>query len=466
LTVAVSGVLWRAITLAGFGVTVTLPTGTGITVTDDVPDFPSLVAVMVTGVGLAATPVTTPVLDTVATAVLLEAHVITRPVTTVPFKSFVVATSVVVFPCMMVAFAGATVTVPTGTGTIVTDAVPDFPSLVAVIVTGPPIATPVTTPAFDTVAIDVLLEAHVTTRPVRTVPLMSAVVAVSVPVCPTMIELAGGATVTVATGGGVTVTTDVPDFPSLVAVIVVVPAATPVTTPLADTVAAAVLLDVHTTTRFVTTVPLTSFTVATSVVVWPATTLAVAGATVTLPTAVCVAVTVELPLLPSLVAVIVAEPGATPVTTPVVETVAMAVLLDDHATARSVTTTPFASLTVAVSVVVWPTVTVAVGGDTVTLPTGDGVTVIADVPLFVSLVAVIVAIPPLTPVTTPAVFTIATCVLLELHETTRFVTTLPLASVTVAVSVAVALGGMASAGGDTTTLATATVDTVIANVAL
>jgi hypothetical protein len=281
-----------------------------------------------------------------------------------------------------------------------------------------------------------------------------------------MIELAGGATVTVATGGGVTVTTDVPDFPSLVAVIVVVPAATPVTTPLADTVAAAVLLDVHTTTRFVTTVPLTSFTVATSVVVWPATTLAVAGATVTLPTAVCVAVTVELPLLPSLVAVIVAEPGATPVTTPVVETVAMAVLLDDHATARSVTTTPFASLTVAVRVVVWPTVTVAVGGDTVTLPTGDGVTVIADVPLFVSLVAVIVAIPPLTPVTTPAVFTIATCVLLELHETTRFVTTLPLASVTVAVSVAVALGGMASAGGDTTTLATATVDTVIANVAL
>jgi len=453
-------------TVAGDGVTVTLPTGTGITVTDAYPDFVSLVAVMVTGVGLAATPVTTPVLDTVATAVLLDAQVITRPVTTVPFKSFVVATSGVVFPCVMVTFPGATVTVPTGTGTIVTDAVPDFPSLVAVIVTGPPIAARVTTPAFDTVAIDVLLDAHVTTRQVSTVPSMSAVVAVSVPVCPTMIELVGGATVTVATGAGVTVTLDVQDFVSLVAVIVVVPGATPVTTPVADTVAAAVLLDVHVTTRSVTTVPLTSFTVATSVVVWPAMTLAVGGATVTLPTAVLVAVTVELPLLPSLVAVIVAEPAATPVTTPVVETVAIDVLLDDHVTTRSVTTTPFASFTVAERVVVWPTVTDAVGGDTVTLPTGVGVTVTDDVPLFVSLVAVMVADPPLTPVTTPAEFTIATCVLLELHETTRFVTTLPLASVTVAVSVALPLGAIATAGGDTVTVATGTVDTVIAAVAL
>jgi len=457
-------------TVAGDGVTVTLPTGTGITVTDADPDFVSLVAVMVTGVAVGATPVTTavldPVLDTVARAGLLEVQVITRPVTTVPFKSFVVATRVVVFPCVMVTFPGATVTVPTGTGTIVTDAVPDFPSLVAVMVTGPPIAAPVTTPALDTVAIDVLLDAHVTTRPVRTVPLASAVVAVSVPVCPTMIELVGGATLTVATGAGVTVTLDVPDFVSLVAVIVVVPGATPVTTPVADTVAAAVLLDVHVTTRSVTTVPLTSFTVATSVVVWPAMTLAVGGATVTLPTAVLVAVTVELPLLPSLVAVIVAEPAATPVTTPVVETVAIDVLLDDHVTTRSVTTTPFASFTVAERVVVWPTVTDAVGGDTVTLPTGVGVTVTDDVPLFVSLVAVMVADPPLTPVTTPAEFTIATCVLLELHETTRFVTTLPLASVTVAVSVALPLGAIATAGGDTVTVATGTVDTVIAAVAL
>ena len=50
----------------------------------------------------------------------------------------------------------------------------------------------------------------------------------------------------VTTGGGggvdVTVTVALPDFPAHIAVIVAEPAATPVTTPLAFTVAAAVLL--------------------------------------------------------------------------------------------------------------------------------------------------------------------------------------------------------------------------------
>lgn len=42
-----------------------------------------------------------------------------------------------------------------------------------------------------------------------------------------------------------TVIADVPDLPELVAVIVAEPAATPVTTPLAFTVAAAGVLEVH-----------------------------------------------------------------------------------------------------------------------------------------------------------------------------------------------------------------------------
>jgi hypothetical protein len=61
-------------------------------------------------------------------------------------------------------------------------------------------------------------------------------------------------------------------------------------------------------------------------------------------------VTPELPDFPSLVAVIVAEPMLTPVTTPVLETVATAVLLDDQVTTRSVTTVPFTSVTVGASV--------------------------------------------------------------------------------------------------------------------
>jgi hypothetical protein len=208
-----------------------------------------------------------------------------------------------------------------------------------------------------------------------------------------MIVAGFGATVTVATGAGVTVTVDVPDLPSLVAVIVAVPGATPVTTPALDTDAAAVLLDVHETVRSVTTIPFTSFTVAASVVVLPAMTLAVVGATATLPTGILVTVTVELPLLVSLVAVIVAEPEATPVTTPVDETVAAAVLLDDQATARSSTVTPFASFTVTLSDVVCPTVTPAVAGVTETLPTGTAVTVTVALALTFSLVAVMVAEP-------------------------------------------------------------------------
>jgi hypothetical protein len=71
-------------------------------------------------------------------------------------------------------------------------------------------------------------------------------VACRVVVDPATIDAEVGATVTVVTtgaGGGtaVTVMLDVPDFPELVAVMVAGPAATPVTTPLELTVAAAAL---------------------------------------------------------------------------------------------------------------------------------------------------------------------------------------------------------------------------------
>ncbi|HVM42849.1 MAG TPA: hypothetical protein VMT77_05050 [Gemmatimonadales bacterium] len=86
-----------------------------LTVTLDVPLWPSLVAVIVTGPP-AATPVTTPLPLTVASAVLLEAQVITRPVSTFPPASFVVAVSGTVPPTTTDAGLGATVTVATGTG--------------------------------------------------------------------------------------------------------------------------------------------------------------------------------------------------------------------------------------------------------------------------------------------------------------------------------------------------------------
>src|SRR2546430_17097469 len=61
---------------------------------------------------------------------------------------------------------------------------------------------------------------------------------------------------------------------------------------------------------------------------------------------------------------------------------------------RSVRELPFASVSVAVSCSVVPTATLAGDGVTLTDATGIGLTVIADVPLLPSLVAVMVTGPP------------------------------------------------------------------------
>src|SRR5437667_688661 len=147
-----------------------------------------------------------------------------------------------------------------------------------------------------------------------------------------------------------------------------------------------------------------------------------------------VTVMADVPLCPSLVAVIVADPAATPDTSPLPLTVATDVLLLDHVTVRPVTGLPFASFGVAVSCTVWPTPTLAEAGLTVTAATGTLVTVIAAVPLCPSRVAVIVAGRPPTPVTRPLPFTVAPDGLLLVQVTTRPHSVLPLACVAVALS--------------------------------
>src|SRR2546425_6521281 len=94
-------------------------------------------------------------------------------------------------------------TVPGCTGlpaVTVTAAVQLCPSLVAVMVTVP-IATPVTRPPVDTVAIAGALDAQVTIRPLSGLPFASSGVAVSWPHCPTWIPAVAGLTLTDATGG-------------------------------------------------------------------------------------------------------------------------------------------------------------------------------------------------------------------------------------------------------------------------
>src|SRR5712692_8500871 len=285
----------------------------------------------------------------------------------------------------------------------VTDAMPLWPSLVAVIVTGPPAATPVTSPLPFTVATPKLPLAQVTTRPDNGLPPASFGVAVSCSVLPACTDAVAGLTVTDATGAGVTVTIEVPLLPSLVAVTVAEPGATPLTSPLVFTVAAAVLLLAQVTTRPESALPPASRGVAVSCTVWPAVTVAGDGVTSTVATGTLVTVMVDVPLLPSLVAVIVAELGATLVTSPDPFTVAPAVLLLDQVTTRPESGLPPASRGVAVSCTVRPACTVAVAGLTVTDATGTtvAVTVMTAVPLCPSLVAVTVAEPAATPVTRP-----------------------------------------------------------------
>src|SRR5207244_503358 len=132
-----------------------------------------------------------------------------------------------------------------------------------------------------------------------------------------------------------------------------------------------------------------------------------------------VTVIAAVPLWPSLVAVIVAVPPATPVASPLPRTVAAAVLLLAHVTVRPVGVAPAAALVTAVNSGAGPTTRLADPGLTVTDATGTYVTVTAAMPLWVSLVPVIVAVPAAFPLTRPLPLTVATPVLLLAHVTVR-----------------------------------------------
>jgi hypothetical protein len=172
-------------------------------------------------------------------------------------------------------------------------------------------------------------------------------------------------------------------------------------------------------------VPFASVGVAVNCVVAPTWRLAAAGLTVTDATGTLVTAMADVPLLPSLVAVMVAEPAATPVTNPLALTVATAALLLAHVTARKLRAVPFESFGVAVNCVAAPAWRLAAAGLTVTDATdagGSAVTAMAAVPVLPPLEAVIVADPVAIAVTRPLPFTVATLVLPLLHVT--FIATL------------------------------------------
>jgi hypothetical protein len=371
------------------GETTTRFTGASCTLTVEVPEPVPEDAVMT---ALPTdTPVTTPLDDTTATEELLVDHDTGALVMALPFASLGVATSVTVQFTFTDAGDGEIVTLATDGAATFTVTDPLCPSLVAVTVVVPePVA--VITPPDVTVATFVLALDQVIVRPVNTLPLASRVVAVTVWLPPTVRLTVLGVTVTVATGAGgggggaVTVTEAVPDCPSLVAVMVALPAPVAVITPLDVTVATFVFELDQDTDRPVNTLPLASRVVAVTVCDPPTVRFTVLGATVTDATgtggggADALTVTVEVPNIPSLVPVMVTTPALTPVTTPLGETTAMALSLLDQLTARPVRVLPLASSVVAVSCTVEPMSTAAVDGDTFTVATGTAPTVIVAVP--------------------------------------------------------------------------------------
>src|SRR6266571_4926413 len=320
-----------------------------------------------------------------------------------------------------------------GSAVTVSAAVPLFPSLVAVIVAAPT-ATPVTRPLPFTLAIPPLLDAHVTARPVRTVPALSLVTALSWTAWPAGTLAEAGLTVTDATGAGaggaVTVIAAVPLLPSLVAVIVAAPALTPVTRPLADTVATAVLPLDQLTVRPVSGLPFASFGVAESCCVCPTNRLADVGLTATDATGTLDTVTAAVPLLPL-----------------------------HQLTVRPFSRLPLASFGSAASCTVCPTDTLADAGLMLTDATGAGgaaATVTAALPLFPSLVAVIVAEPAATPVTRPLPSTVATPGAPLVHVTVRPPSAVPAESTGIATSCTVLSTVTVAVAGATTTAATGT----------
>lgn len=161
---------------------------------------PSLATEIVTGPP-AATAVTRPPSDTVAIAGIDDVHARSRSVSTSPAPLRSVATSWTVFPVSIVVSTGVRSMDATGGRVTVTCAVAAIPSLVTMIDTGPPGATPMTMPVVDTVAVVGSDDVHCGVRSVSTAPAALLRTATMRTLSPTTMDGAEGVTTIDATEG-------------------------------------------------------------------------------------------------------------------------------------------------------------------------------------------------------------------------------------------------------------------------
>ena len=270
-----------------------------------------------------------------------------------------------------------------------------------------------------------------------------------------------GVTWMLATGTVATVMTATPVLPSDEAVMRACPVAMAVTTPVvALTVATVARSVVHVTVRPLSTAPEASATRATSAAVSRTARVCAAGLTVTVATGTAETVMRDVADFPSLVAVMVAAPGAMARTIPADETLATAGALVVHETVRPGSTLPAESRTEAASVREAPASRVTVVGETITDAAATGRTATSAVPLAPPDVAVIVVLPTPTVVTRPILSTVATVALAERQAMGRAESSAPVASRSSAVSTADSPSCFVDVAGETVTSATARAETV------
>src|SRR5688572_11275227 len=259
---------------------------------------------------------------------------------------------------------------------------------------------------------------------------------------------------------GVTVTWAVPDREPLVAVIAALPAETPLTNPVDETVAMVLSDDENVTVLFGTTRPRSSSTCAVTWAVAPCWTRTCAGVTTTALGGRGFTVTDVVPVFPSTVAVMVALPGECAVTTPVDVTVATLGRFVDHITTRPVSGLPATSSGCACSCAVWPSISDCEVGVTRTDATGMADTVTDAWSVFPSEEAVMMAPPGASAVTVPFALTVATPSLLLLQVIGRPVRIPPDAALVSAVNWKLSSTNSDLLPGVTRTLATGIAVTV------
>ena len=226
----------------------------------------------------------------------------------------------------------------------------------------------VTSPAESTAAMVVSLIDHDTATSTIGRPIWSRTSAESCSVCPMAVNTTeSGVTATVVGMGATTVTCARPVAPDEVAVISASPAATPVASPEPSTLTTEVSLEAQSNSASATAWPLRSTASAERCRVSPSISVSAAGDTVTELT-IWATDTVALPETTPAVAVMVAVPSPTAVTSPDPLTVAIEAALLDQVTAAPAITCPFWSRTSAVSCTAAPrTVSWVVAGVTVTV---------------------------------------------------------------------------------------------------